>query len=247
MTGSNSVKLESLIKGCYLTQGPDNLFQYSPQRWTQVDDGEHWSAAWGGSKQLWEGRICPRIETLIPTKTILEIAAGRGRWSTYLADHCDDLVLVDYDSDCVAFCRVRFDDRPYVTCYTNDGYSLSETDSGTVDFVFSFDSLVHCERPVIRSYLKEIRRVLRPGANAFLHHANTCKLTGPTRYSRAKSVSDRTMRDDCETEGLNCIRQELINWPKEGDQLHDCLSWIVNQPPRRETVIKNNWAFFPKS
>ncbi len=43
---------------------------------------------------------------------------------------------------------------------------------GSIDFVFSFDSLVHAEEDVIRSYLDQLGQKLRPDGVGFLHHSN---------------------------------------------------------------------------
>src|SRR5579859_8081721 len=43
----------------------------------------------------------------------------------------------------------------------NDGTSLAMIEDGTVDLVFSFDSLVHVEADVMDAYLDEIARVPR--------------------------------------------------------------------------------------
>ena len=76
---------------------------------------------------------------------MLEIAPGHGRWTEYLAHHCDRLIGVDLASSCVEVCRERFDGRPNLEFFVNDGRSLDMVDAGSVDLVFSFDSLVHAE------------------------------------------------------------------------------------------------------
>jgi hypothetical protein len=45
-------------------------------------------------------------------------------------------------------------------------------ENGSIDFAFSFDSLVHAESDVMSSYAHELARVLKPGGVAFLHHSN---------------------------------------------------------------------------
>lgn len=42
----------------------------------------------------------------------------------------------------------------------------------SVDFAFSFDSLVYVEAEVLKGYLTELARVLKPDGVAFLHHSN---------------------------------------------------------------------------
>jgi hypothetical protein len=43
---------------------------------------------------------------------------------------------------------------------------------GGVDFIFSFDSLVHAEDAVLKAYVAEFAKKLRPNGAAFLHHSN---------------------------------------------------------------------------
>lgn len=45
-------------------------------------------------------------------------------------------------------------------------------DSGSISFVYSFDSMVHFDKSIIRAYLVEFARVMRGGATGFLHHSN---------------------------------------------------------------------------
>ena len=59
----------------------------------------------------------------------------------YLKDLCSDLVIVDISA--IAYCKQRFAMHPHVSAYVNDGTSLAMIEDGTVDLVFSFDSLVH--------------------------------------------------------------------------------------------------------
>lgn len=46
--------------------------------------GDDWSRAWGGPHMQWYGTIYPRIKAHLPTKRILEIACGFGRWPHFL-------------------------------------------------------------------------------------------------------------------------------------------------------------------
>jgi hypothetical protein len=56
--------------------------------------------------------------------------------------------------------------------YVNDGISLSAIPDNCVDFVFSFDSLVHAEQDVIAAYLGQLARKLSPDGVGFIHHSN---------------------------------------------------------------------------
>ena len=86
----------------------DNL-----KKWTAEYDwatqGEEWSTAWGGSEAQWFGAIFPRIHAFLPTDTVLEIAPGFGRWTHYLRNWCQRLIVVDLAENCITACRQRFE------------------------------------------------------------------------------------------------------------------------------------------
>ena len=136
------------------------------------EGGEPWSKPWGDATAQWFGCLYPRVRRFLPAETILEIAPGFGRWTEFLLGQCDTLIGVDVTPKCVEACRKRFSDRPQARFETNDGCSLPMVDDSSVDFAFSFDSLVHVEAEVLAGYLGELARVLRPEGVAFLHHSN---------------------------------------------------------------------------
>ena len=136
--------------------------------WTQ--EGNEWSAAWGGPEAEWFGTIFPRIHGFLPNGTILEIAPGFGRWTHYLKDYCDKLILVDLSEKCIEACRRRFSSSSHITYHVNDGRSLEMIADKSVDFVFSFDSLVHAEADVLEAYLIQLGRKLKLKGTGFVHH-----------------------------------------------------------------------------
>jgi ubiquinone/menaquinone biosynthesis C-methylase UbiE len=224
--------------------------------------GEEWSAAWGGSEAQWHGTLLPRIGGFLPASTILEIAPGFGRWTHYLREHCDRLVLVDLSTRCIDACRHRFAGDDRIAYHVNDGRSLPGIEDASVDFAFSYDSLVHAEADVLASYLRELARVLTPEGIAFLHHSNAGEYRrtyeavrrGPralrTRlvergwldrlHRRALSVNAESFRASCEAAGLRCVTQELVNWG--GRRLIDCFSTVVPAAAaaRPTTVVRNH-------
>jgi hypothetical protein len=136
------------------------------------DDGDKWSVQWGSTDLEWSTSIFPRIRKFIPAPTILEIAPGFGRWTQFLKGFCDQLIAVDVSPACIARCKERFASDPHVRCYTNDGKSLPMVEDGSIDFAFSFDSLVHVEADIITAYLNQLGKKLKPGGFAFIHHSN---------------------------------------------------------------------------
>jgi hypothetical protein len=116
---------------------------------------------------------------------------------------------------------------------------------GSVDFAFSWDSLVHVEEDVMASYVRELRRVLRPGGCAFLHHSNrgaveeTLAEKPENHHWRARSMTAEKLRTQCVQNGLVCPVQELVAWG--GDAHIDVWSLIrrplPHQPAPEETRV----------
>jgi ubiquinone/menaquinone biosynthesis C-methylase UbiE len=96
-----------------------------------------------------------------------------------LRHHCKRLIIVDLSPRCIETCARRFRDSAHIEYCVNDGMSLAVTGDQSVDFVFSFDSLVHAEMDVIVAYLREIKRILRPAGAAVIHHSNLGQYRAP--------------------------------------------------------------------
>ena len=139
--------------------------------------------------------------------------------------------------------------------------------NGTVDFVFSFDSLVHLEFDVIESYLNQLASKLTPNGVGFIHHSNMgeyatyfsmlkkipkgkfrdflSKLRIIERKShwRAFSMSAQRFAGIASEAGLCCITQEIINWQTSPKRLIDCLSVFTSKGSiweRPNQLIRND-------
>ncbi len=220
--------------------------------WPQA--GDEWSATWGSPVSQWQGSLLPRIFPFLRGR-ILEIAPGRGRWTQFLRAHCSSLVGIDLAPSCIAHCQDRFKDDANLEFSANDGLLLPMVEDASIDFVFSFDSLVHVEADAISSYVGELARVLKPGRAAFIHHSNYAgirrsfwdkvkrRLSGiPFHHHwRASSMSAEKMRQFAERSGMSCVQQELVQWGDEGwPVLIDCMSTMVNTPGKECVVIENH-------
>jgi SAM-dependent methyltransferase len=219
--------------------------------WEQ--QGDEWSRAWGGVHMQWYGAILPRIKTFVPTGTILEIAPGFGRWTQFLKELCNTLIAVDLSEKAIEACRQRFAADPQVSLHVNDGKSLAMVPDRSIDFAFSFDSLVHVDADVIHAYLTQLSTKLTPDGIAFLHHSNlgeyasyyrvVHKMPPPGRpylkkagiehrtHWRAFNMSAATFRSLAQAANLVCISQEIIGWGGT-HRLIDTIS-IVTQPGSR--------------
>lgn len=210
--------------------------------------GDEWSSAWGGAAMQWYGTLLPRIHRFLPAGRVLEIACGHGRWTQFLKDRCSALVAVDLSRECVDACRERFSAWPHLEFHLTDGRSLDIVDDHSVDFVFSFDSLVHADTAVLDAYLAQLPRILTHDGAAFLHHSNLGEYQA--RYRRVRSVPllepvlrrlgvlDRNLHwRDPEVSaarvaemalrhGLSTISQEIVPWGTKRAYI-DCFSTLV--------------------
>ncbi|MFO1429308.1 MAG: class I SAM-dependent methyltransferase [Candidatus Competibacteraceae bacterium] len=231
--------------------------------WTQ--QGDEWSLTWGRVEAQWFGTIFPRIHAFIPTGTILEIAPGFGRWTQYLKDYCKHLVVIDLAEKCIEACRQRFASDSHINYYVNDGKSLAMVEDKSIDFVFSFDSLVHTEADIIEAYLNQLAVKLKDNGIGFIHHSNigsygsyqqafsvlekipdkvkhlTVRILLGRTHWRAASMTAKLFEAYCDNAGLQCIGQELINWGTRG-HLIDCFSIFTPKNSiwsRPNKIIKN--------
>jgi SAM-dependent methyltransferase len=228
--------------------------------WDWSTRGEEWSAWWGGTDAMWFGALLPRIHAFIPAGTILEIAPGHGRWTQHLQAACDRLIGVDLSENCVEHCRQRFAASKHLEFHVNDGSSLDMIEDGSIDFVFSFDSLVHVEADVVASYLDQLGRKLRPDGVGFFHHSNLGSYSRAAQIAkrapqrllptlvkrgvildiyawRSETMTAELFAEQCRRAGLACIGQEKISW-ESGHYLIDALSIFTPEGSSRERPLR---------
>jgi methyltransferase family protein len=185
-------------------------------QWT--GDGDEWSAAWGGARAHWFGSILPRINRFLPAHRVLEIAPGHGRWSQFLVKQCTEYFGVDLSETCIQACRRRFAAEGRAHFLTNDGKSLAMVPDGAIDFVFSYDSLVHAEIDVVREYMWQIVQKLTPTGVAYIHHSNGAgegvDVDIARRNNRALSVSGSLVKELIEDCSGKVLVQEEVIWDR---------------------------------
>lgn len=151
---------------------------------TWPEDGDEWkgqAARCGVPYEAWKQSVVERLVDPYarPGATVLEIGPGHGRWSEALARRAGRLILVDLSPRCIEHCRNRLSGRAGVETFVTGGNELPPGLEGAVDLVWSYDAFVHIAPSDIQRYLKHIRRVLKPGGWAVIHHANRRNWTLP--------------------------------------------------------------------
>ena len=262
----NSIKIKG-VRDRTGHQG-DHSFMPSIDTNKEVWDGEYqwprrgdeWSDAWGGPNMQWYGSILPRIHRFLPSGRILEIACGYGRWTHYLKNACQELQVVDLSEECIEACKARFKDESNIEFHLNDGKSLEMIGDQSIDFIFSYDSLVHAEPSVLDSYISQFPRILKADGAAFIHHSNFGEYSArdsrlrknrtvemmlekfnvlePT-HMRDPQVSAKLVQKLAGNHGLSCISQEIIPWGTRKMHL-DSLTTLVSS---RSALAGENQVF----
>ena len=186
--------------------------------------------------EQWRGLISPFLrldDSGIDCAVVVDLAAGRGRTAAKLLPLAGRLHLVDLHRNNLEACRRRFGADPRVCCHVTNGWSLPLGDAEAT-FLFCFDAMVHFDSDVVRAYLREGRRVLRPGGHAFLHHSNTVAHPGGDFRSEGhwrNFMSRDLLAHYALKEGLEVVRQQPVDWAGDGGFI-DCFS-LLRRPSAR--------------
>lgn len=200
--------------------------------------GEEWSEPWGSTRSMWLASIYPRISEFLPAKNVVEIGSGHGRIARILhAFSTNRLVLFDIVDECVSVCRKKFASSSKTICRKTNGHALEGVADNSVDFIFSFYSLVGSDKEIVSGYLREFDRVLSDDGVAFIHHSNAGMYFDPDQSEpdkrmlllaayRDMSIDAAEVQEIAASCNLTCIKQECINWDIT-EILSDCFSTIV--------------------
>lgn len=163
----------------------------------------------------WEYYVWPMIEGL-DFSCVVDLAAGHGRNSALLSKYAAKIMIVDMNEECIDACKSRFGEEKHrFEFIKNDGYTLKEIPDEVATLVYCFDAMVHFEPTVVKAYLPEIYRILRPGGHGFCHHSNYAKNPGGDFRQNPhwrNFMSKQIFSDSCRDAGLDVISQKVISW-----------------------------------
>ncbi len=181
------------------------------------------------------------------------MAPGYGRIARYLKNYCKKLILVDLSPNCIEECKKKFANDLNIEYHVNDGKLLDMLKDNSIDFVFSFDAMVHVEKDVLESYIIQLGKKMTNNGIGFIQHSNVAMYThiGEIFFSlrppfvvrkqwRVKTISAKLFRNYCEKANLDCISQELINWGS--NHLNDTFSTFTPKSSKYSkplTLIRN--------
>src|SRR3984885_15075014 len=94
----------------------------------------------------------------------LEIGCGPGRLVKPLSRHFGEIHGVDVSDEMIRLARQRLADIPHAHFHATNGASLAQFVDLSFEFVYSYAVFQHIpSRDVVLEYMREIRRVLKPG------------------------------------------------------------------------------------
>lgn len=182
--------------------------------WTE--GGHEWSKSFGTTENLWNTYLFEPLKKF-RGKKILEIAPGHGRLSQFLSILASELIVVDLNETCIEQTKKKLGTH-IKEYHVNDGLSLSSIPTSSVDLVFSFDSFVHMHQNVVKSYIKEISRVLVKGGHGFIHHSwigGGEELSFQNFGGRA-NMNPELFKSFVEDNGMKMLSQESIQFEPVG-------------------------------
>lgn len=199
------------------------------------DDGFFADAEMAMKKQ-WDNIIWPIIANEDFTH-VLDLACGYGRNTEMLRHLAKTVDMVDVNETQIETCKKRFGgqiDGCRFRYHHTDGNSLSGIENSSISFVYSWASMVHFDKLVVRSYVDEIARVLRSGGSAFLHSSNYGVFAADSAWTKNPgNRSDMTadlMRQFAEEAGLN-VKFQRLSGKSDGRGIDDldCITLLAKE------------------
>jgi cyclopropane fatty-acyl-phospholipid synthase-like methyltransferase len=135
---------------------------------------------------------------------VLEIGCGAGRVTRALAKLFGEVHAVDVSGEMVELARRALASYPNATVYQNNGKDLSVIPPREFDFAFSSIVFQHIpSRDIIYSYVREVHRLLRPGALfKFQVQGDTSVSTSPEQTWVGVSFSEKQAAEMAEACGF---------------------------------------------
>jgi SAM-dependent methyltransferase len=173
----------------------------------------------------WNDIIWPEIKDF-DFRVALELAPGAGRNTERLARIAGELHAVDMNEYAMGKLRSRFaafTGPCRMHFHVNSGSDLRMIPSHSVTSIYSWDAMVHFEKSIVRDYIREFSRVLKPGGYGFVHHSNLGSA------AHANAMDNPSWRSNMSKElfvqygrecGLEIVRQTALPW----ETVVDCLT-----------------------
>lgn len=195
----------------------------------QVKDAYHGIAAEHMDAQ-WGGIISPILSRHpVDFSVCIDLAAGFGRNTRKLIEAgAGHVYAVDVNPDCIRALKANFAGKN-ATVIQNNGVDIEAIPDSTATLFYTFDSMVHFDYELVKSYVCEAYRVLRPGGYAFIHHSNYVGNPGAdfrTNPHWRNFMSSVLFKHIAVRAGFEVAEQNMLDWELPA---LDCIS-VLRKP-----------------
>jgi SAM-dependent methyltransferase len=173
-----------------------------PPKIMDYEGSQYRTEFWEGQGREYEDRVERlALQRLLPKRgrRVLEIGAGFGRLSNEF-DGYEQVVLLDYSLSQLQYARDHYGDSAHFVYVAADAYRLPFK-PGVFDGATMIRVVHHMAD--VPAVLRQVRRVLVPGAVFILEHANKQNLKAMMRYALGQQEWSPYTRDPVEFVELN--------------------------------------------
>lgn len=181
-------------------ENPENEVYYG-QRWGDPNTSKNLIS-------IRERFVTPFLDT---EHTALEIGSGGGRWTQYLVNF-KKLYCVDLNSCMFPYLSDRFGSYKNIYFIKTNGTDLPNIPENSVDYLFSFGTFEHLDTYLIKEYLLNFKKVLKPNANVVIHYSEKKKFTENDKKWLADNTAEE-MRELVKQCGFSIISEDLTSLP----------------------------------
>ncbi len=179
--------------------------------------GKYYDDAEAGMEVQWERLIWPMINGA-DFAHVVDLAAGHGRNTAKLLPLSGRVTAIDINKTNIDFMAKRFKGTAHASKLTltkNNGAELAGVPDTSVTLVYCFDAMVHFDSDIVRAYIAEFARVLKPGGLGFVHYSNnSSNPTGTYRdHPGWRNFMSRALFNHwVAKEGMEVVRTEFVKW-----------------------------------
>lgn len=136
----------------------------------------------------------------------VEIGPGGGRWTRYLLGF-KRLYVIDYHSELLEELKKNYR-KSSMQFVKNNGTDFPGIDKESIDYLFSFGTFVHLDTALIKSYLVNMKPIVKYNANIVIQYSDKTKVMAQFNEGFSDNTPDK-MRQIILTAGYKILEEDL--------------------------------------